>query len=170
MLGISSFCSFKLDPTLGHADDLLYRALDDFFHSLRLASHISGIHVVHCAVQSPSATETGSEPKSRDRGLSILNHLRASLEELQRPRARASTRKFSDLRLARRALGPSYLPDPADHIELRKLVLVFLFQVRRCEQVQYSEGIPNLHPRILEELRGCAVRDLHDLLWVDTPH
>ena len=27
--------------------------------------------------------------------------------------------------------------------------------------------MPNLHSRILEELRGCPVRDLHNLHWVD---
>ena len=89
----------------------------------------------------------------------------ARVQGLQR-RARASTTKSSDLRLADRALGHQVCHIQLT-IELRKLVLVFLFQVRRCEQVQNSGSIPNLHPRILEHLRGCAVRDLHNLPWIE---
>ena len=84
----------------------------------------------------------------------------------ERPRAHTSTTKFSDIHLADRALGHQICHIQLT-IDLRKLVLGFIFQVRRCEQVQTSESIPNLHPRISEGLRVCAARDLHNLLWID---
>ena len=87
-------------------------------------------------------------PAPRGRGLrtlglgswtcfAFLDHLRANLEGLQRPRARASSTKFGDLRLPDRALDHQICHMQLT-IELRKLVLAF-----------------------------GAVRDLHNLLWVD---
>ena len=91
----------------------------------RVSSHTPGVDV-SCAMPGSSATGTGSEkPKGRGRGLAGL----------RRPRAPLSTpQKNIDHRLPDRALNHQNCHVQLT-IELRKLVLAFLFQVRCCEQV-----------------------------------
>ena len=133
----------------------------------RACSHNAETDPVNCAIPSPSATGTGSEnPRAEIVDLLFTVTFPRASRSFQRPRASTSTAKFSDLCLADRAVGHQIC-----HIQLtipfRKLVLVFFFQAHRWEQVQNSEGIPHLQPPIFEELRGCAVRDLDNLHWVD---
>ena len=133
----------------------------------RVSSHNAGIDPVNCAMQSPSATGTGSEnPRAEIVDLLFSIPFARASRSFQRPRTRTSTTKFSDLCLADRAVGHQTC-----HIQLtipfRKLVLALVFQAHRWEQVQNSGDIPNLQPRIVEELRGYAVRDLDNLHWVD---
>ena len=133
----------------------------------RVSSDNAGTDPVNCAMQSPSATEMGSEnPRAEIVDLLFSIPFARASWSFQRPRARTSTAKFSGFCLADRAVGHQICHTQLT-IQLRKLVLVFVFQAHRWEQVQNSEDIPNLHPPIFEELRGYAVRDLVNLHWVD---
>ena len=82
-------------------------------------------------------------------------------EGLQRPRARASTTKFSDLRFADRAVGHQIYHIQLA-IELRELVFVVFFHVRRCEQVQNSEASGICTHESLKSFAGALF-----VLWVD---
>ena len=120
-----------------------------------------GVHAVDCAIQRPRATGTGSEnPKAEI--VDLLSSITFALSSWGchgRAGARAPQKLATfDLQIVHWAMR---FDTPAC-----KLALVFFRQVRRCEQDQNSESMPNLHPRIFEELRGCAVRDLLILLWI----
>ena len=100
------------------------------------------MHVTCFLSQPKSSRRQWRHPKPERHTVDVLSPITLCVvvEKLQRPRARASTTKFRDLRLAGRALG-HHTCHIYPTIELRKLVVAFLFQVRRCEQVQNSSPV-----------------------------
>ena len=129
----------------------------------RVASHNPcGVHAVNCAIQGPSATGTGSEnPRAEIVDLrSSITFARVSKGVNGDAHARVTQNSATvDLQIVLWAIRFAASSWPSSS------ALVFLLQVRRREQLQNFQGIRNLHRQILEELRGCAARDHHNLLW-----